>query len=126
MLVHNIFRLLDDVTMSLIVFLCVRVRVRVRFGLGWGVYKCFQENWHNCLDSLYPQFDWYNAYNERIRNEVGPLLLELDDKNAAYDWMVSKTKPITVQFTVGKSSSTSPTVGVVIGAVIGSVLVLMR
>ena len=57
-----------------------------------GVLLCFQ------------QLDWYNMYNERIRNEVGPILQErgYDD---AFKWMQSKTKPVTYKYKVNSATS---------------------
>ncbi len=63
----------------------------------------------------------------RIRNEIGPALLALDDNNAAYNWMMSKTKPIVYRFELGSSSrdySVAVGIGVACGIVIVAVLLI--
>ncbi|XP_072018564.1 xaa-Pro aminopeptidase 1-like [Amphiura filiformis] len=54
------------------------------------------------------ELDWYNMYIARIRNEVGPILKErgYDD---AYEWMESKTKPVTYDYKVNSATSVQST-----------------
>ena len=56
------------------------------------------------VSSTFNQLDWYNAYNLRIREEIGPALLQLDDQNAAYNWMEEKTKPMKYSFVIGSGN----------------------
>ncbi|XP_072018663.1 xaa-Pro aminopeptidase 1-like [Amphiura filiformis] len=71
------------------------------------------------------QLDWYNAYNQRIRTEIGSALLALDDNNDAYNWMMSKTKPITYKFSLGSSGySKSHAKTVVIWLLVCAVVIL--
>ncbi|XP_072019695.1 xaa-Pro aminopeptidase 1-like [Amphiura filiformis] len=71
------------------------------------------------------QIDWYNAYNQRIRDEIGPALLALDDGNDAYDWMMWKTELITYEFTLDSSGSPeSNVVAIAIGVACGVVITI--
>ena len=62
---------------------------------------------HFFISPIFHQLDWYNAYNLRIREEIGPALLQLDDHNAAYNWMMEKTKPMKYSFVIGPGPAKS-------------------
>lgn len=49
------------------------------------------------------QLDWFNAYNKRIRDEVGVELKGTYDDG--YDWMMSKTGEITYEFSWSSSNT---------------------
>ncbi|XP_072017527.1 xaa-Pro aminopeptidase 1-like [Amphiura filiformis] len=53
------------------------------------------------------EIDWYNAYNQRIITELGPALMDLDDGNLAYDWMMSKTGGVEYEYKVRYSAASS-------------------
>ena len=49
-----------------------------------------------CEPNINFQIDWLNAYHERVEKEVGEEILQKNGKTAAYEWVIERTRPMSI------------------------------